>query len=88
MKYLLVEVIEREISIPELFDTHAAAHDQMCKYVAEVLDIPEKDVKESCHELKDLDENTCVLGNVAWTEKHGENYDWRIFRVDDAGQIE
>ena len=36
MKYMLIEVMEREISEPEYFDTHDAAHDEMCRRVAEV----------------------------------------------------
>ena len=39
MKYMLIEVMEREISEPEYFDTHDAAHDEMCRRVAEVYDI-------------------------------------------------
>lgn len=47
MKYMLIEVMEREISEPEYFDTHDAAHDEMCRRVAEVYDISPDEVKES-----------------------------------------
>jgi hypothetical protein len=36
MKYMLIEVVERKIADPKYFDTHDAAHDEMCRRVAEV----------------------------------------------------
>ena len=58
MKYMLIEVMEREISEPEYFDTHDAAHDEMCRRVAEVYE------------------------DIAWAERYGKNYDWKIFAVE------
>ena len=60
MKYMLIEVMEREISEPEYFDTHDAAHDEMCRRVAEVYDISPDEVKESYLEGEDLNENAVV----------------------------
>lgn len=87
MKYLLVEVIERDISTPEFFETHDDAHDRMCEYVAEVVDASKEDIKESYLEGVDFNDTTCVIENAAWTERHGNNFDWKIFLVNDAGQI-
>ena len=53
MKYMMIEVMEREISEPEYFDTHDAAHDEMCRRVAEVYDISPDEVKESYLEGED-----------------------------------
>ena len=72
MKYMLIEVMEREISEPEYFDTHDAAHDEMCRRVAEVYDISPDEVKESYLEGEDLNENAVVL----------ENFDWKIFAIE------
>ena len=65
MKYMLIEVMEREISEPEYFDTHDAAHDEMCRRVAEVYDISPDEVKESYLEGEDLNENAVVLEDIA-----------------------
>lgn len=66
MKYMLIEVMEREISEPEYFDTHDAAHDEMCRRVAEVYD----------------NENAVVLEDIAWAERYGKNFDWKIFAIE------
>ena len=70
MKYMLIEVMEREISEPEYFDTHDAAHDEMCRRVAEVYDISPDEVKES------------YLEDIAWAERYGKNFDWKIFAIE------
>lgn len=70
MKYMLIEVMEREISEPEYFDTHDAAHDEMCRRVAEVYDISPDEVKESYLEGEDLNENAVVLEDIAWAERY------------------
>ena len=51
---MLIEVMEREISEPEYFDTHDAAHDEMCRRVAEVYDISPDEVIESILVGEDL----------------------------------
>lgn len=84
MKYLLIEVIERDINTPEIFETHDDAHDRMCEYVAEVLDVSREDIKESYFEGEDFNENTGVIENDAWTERCGNNFDWKIFTINDA----
>lgn len=82
MKYMLIEVMEREISEPEYFDTHDAAHDEMCRRVAEVYDISIDEVKESYLEGEDLNENAVVLEDIAWAERYGKNFDWKIFAIE------
>ena len=82
MKYMLIEVVEREIADPEYFDTHDAAHDEMCRRVAEVCAVSLDEVKASYAEDEDLNESAGVLENIAWAERFGENYDWRIFAVE------
>lgn len=80
--YMLIEVMEREISEPEYFDTHDAAHDEMCRRVAEVYDISPDEVKESYLEGEDLNENAVVLEDIAWAERYGKNFDWKIFAIE------
>ena len=87
MKYLLVEVIERDISTPELFDTHDAAHDRMCEFVSEVCDVEKADIKESYLNGEEFNDCTCVIEDAAWAERHGNNFDWKIFTINDAGDI-
>lgn len=81
MKYLLVEVIERDISTPEFFDTHKDAYDKMCEYVAEVLYIHVDYLKYNLNNFGEFDDMTCVRKNEAWTERNGINFDWKIFEV-------
>lgn len=86
-KYLLVEVMEREISTPELFHTFDDAHNKMCEYVAAVLDVAPEEIKESYLEGEEYDENTCVTEFTAWTEHHGNNFDWKIFTLNELGEF-
>ena len=82
MKYMLIEVVERKIADPKYFDTHDAAHDEMCRRVAEVCAVSLDEVKASYVEDEDLNECAEVLEDTAWAERFGENYDWRIFAVE------
>lgn len=88
MKYMLIEVKEREISEPEYFDTHDAAHDEMCRRVAEVYDISPDEVKESYLEGEDLNDNAVVLDDIAWAERYGKNFDWKIFAVEQGAPVQ
>jgi hypothetical protein len=81
MKYLLVEVIERDISTPEFFDTHKEAYDRMCEYVAQVLGVSVEYIKDNLNEFGDFDWATNVNKNSAYTQRHGNNFDWKIFEV-------
>ena len=87
MKYLLVEVMERDISAPIFFDTHEEAHSEMCQCVADVLGVSKEEIVESYLSGDDYDDQTCVLENTAWTERHGNNFDWKIFKLNDAGEF-
>ena len=87
MKYLLVEVMERDISAPIFFDTHEDAHSEMCQCVADVLGVNKEEIVESYLSGDDYDDQTCVLGNTAWTERHGSNFDWKIFKLNDVGEF-
>lgn len=66
-KYVLVEVIEREISTPEFFDTYEDAYKKMKKYYNEANKYAEDgDISEDC----------------AWVNVHHDNFDWRIFELE------
>lgn len=79
MKYILIEVVEREISVPEVFSSHKEAHNQMCYYLSDVLGVPVDTIIEGYLKHADYNDETCVMENVAWTQRHGTNFDWRIF---------
>ena len=81
MKYLLIEVVERDISAPEFFDTYTEAYDRMCEYVAQVCDVSVDDLRYGLSELGDFDDNVCVRKNCAWATRYGTNFDWKIFEV-------
>lgn len=84
MKYILIEVQEREINTPDVFGSHEEAHDEMCARVAEALDVPVADIKESYLSGEEYNENTVVTTSSAWTERHGNNYDWKIFKCEEV----
>lgn len=75
--------MERDISTPSSFETWEAAHNEMCSRIAEVLDEPVEDIKESYLSGEEYDDDTCVLENSAWTERHHNNYDWKIFQCEE-----
>lgn len=82
MKYLLVEVIERDISIPEYFNTYEEAYAKMCEYFSEARGVAIDEIRG------ELDEDICITENTAWTERYGQNFDWKIFQVNDDGAID
>lgn len=86
MEYLLIECREWEISTPAVFGAHEEARGEMCKRVASVLDVPIEDVMESYLSGVEYFSNTCVCRDSAWTERHGQNFDWKIFTRNDAGE--
>ena len=53
-----------------------------CRRVAEVYDISPDEVKESYLEGEDLNENAVVLEDIAWAERYGKNFDWKIFAIE------
>ena len=87
MKYLLVEVMERDFSAPIFFDTHEEAHSEMCQCVADVLGVGKEEIVESYLSGDDYDDYTCVIEDAAWTERYGNNFDWKIFKLNDAGEF-
>ena len=72
MKYMLIEVMEREISEPEYFDTHDAVHDEMCRRVAAQYVLRRPDCRFY----------GWVLEDIAWAERYGKNFDWKIFAIE------
>ncbi|RKI66761.1 hypothetical protein D7V91_11710 [bacterium 1xD42-67] len=79
MKFVLIEVIEREISTPAFFGTYQEAYDEMVSRVREAFD--EEDI--TFGEPDDCPENgeAAVMETTAYGERHGNNYDWKIFEI-------
>lgn len=81
MKYVLIEVVEREISTPQFFETYEDAYEQMCRFMAQALGYS---YEEFVSEKEDFDNiDTCLNKFDAWTERYGNNYDWKIFEIKD-----
>lgn len=75
MKYVLIEVIEREISTPEFFDTFEEAHAKMEQYYNEAAQCDDDDfnIEDTNGELGKWD---------AWCENaNHDNCDWRIYKI-------
>lgn len=81
MKYMLICVAERDIEEPEFFDTLEEAHTAMYEQLADVYGVPVEDIKESYLSGEEYDSQTCVNESSAWGERHGNNFDWKIFEV-------
>ena len=72
-RFILIEVIEREISPPEFFDTYKEAYCRMEKYYHEAADAGCGEDDEPDGELNQWD---------AWCENFNhDNCDWKIFEV-------
>lgn len=81
-KYILIEVIERDISEPYLFDSWEEAHLKMCECIAEAYDVPVSEIKESYLNGGEYNENCYILVTSAWiTDVNHKNYDYSIFKV-------
>lgn len=85
-KYVLIEVIEREISVPEFFPTYEAAHKAMMKKFKEAMGLDDEDLAEAEPvERVDggfkIDDDCCFTQWNAYGEHHGQNFDWQIFEV-------
>ena len=76
--YILVECIEREINLPEFFETEEQAYNVMVQRMADILKIHVEDIETY---------DDCDIGiskSCAWiSDYHHLNYDWKIFKVDD-----
>lgn len=81
-KWLLVEVREREISTPQFFASKEEAYDEMCRRFVEVTDILIEELPKYSLDGEENDSyNTYIEEDEARTEKHGNNYDWKIFAL-------
>lgn len=87
-KYILIEVIDREISEPYICDTLEDAHLKMCECIAEAYDVPVSEIRESYLNSEEyntdcyINANCCILETSAWiTDLHHKNYDYSIFKV-------
>jgi len=81
MKFVLIEVQEREICTPEFFDTQKEAFDEMCSRFAEAMGTTVEDAVSEYYIPECEDEASCIMTTRAWTERYGNNFDWRIFEM-------
>lgn len=81
-KYILVEVHEREISTPELFDSWKEAHNKMTEYFAEVCGYSKEAAMESYLSGEELESNCVLMENAAFAEATHDYWDWSIFEVE------
>lgn len=81
MKFVLVEVIERDISTPEFFNTKEEAYTRMVEYMAQVLGETYDTFKEKI-DSDGFVEDGCINDEMAFiNDCHGNNYDWKIFEI-------
>ena len=75
--YILVECIDREINLPEFFETEEQAYNAMAQRMADILKIQVEDI-----ETYD-DYDICISKSCAWiTDYHHLNSDWKILRIE------
>ena len=76
--YVLVECIDREINLPEFFETEEQAYNVMAQRMADILKVQVEDI-ETCDDYDIGISKSCV-----WiSDYHHLNYDWKIFKVND-----
>lgn len=80
-EFVLVEVVERDISAPVFFDSFDLAHDEMCERISEVCETSKNEIECAYQDGGDFDDDTYISDFKAWTEKHGNNFDWKIFEM-------
>lgn len=77
--YILVECIDREINLPEFFETEEQAYNVMAQRMADILGI-------QVDEIETYDD--CNIGIskscARITDYHHLNYDWKIFKIESS----
>lgn len=86
-QYLLVEVMNREVSVPEFFKTKEAAHDAMCDLVAKALGVTQEDIEKMLLANTESDKPFGISTGSAWGHRHGVDFDWKIFECSDSGEF-
>lgn len=82
-RWMLINVIDRDICNPEMFDTYEQAQTAMREQLAEMMNWKPDEIEMN------LMEDDC--GDVgfndtsAWGERFGTNSDWCIFHLEDDG---
>lgn len=78
-RFVLVEVIEREISVPKFFDSFEEAHDRMEQHYKEAAGAGNEDAED--FEPDDLDGELNEWDAYCENSNH-DNCDWKIFQLD------
>lgn len=79
-KYILVEVIEREISEPTYHPTLESAQAEMHKYARNVLGLEDDtSFEDLLAEIQDYEGDMDDMSG--YCTRHGQNFDWKIFEV-------
>lgn len=82
---MLIQCVERDMNEPQFFETHEQAHDVMCSQLADVMGIDVEEVKTAYEENEDYEDGVGVTTNMAWAERFGNCYDWKIFNLATIG---
>ena len=82
-KYILVSCVERELLIPDVFDTFNEANNQMMEEFRKALDYP-KSYRFTISDIEALEnENAGFNEYSAWCEsEYGDNCDWHIYEIE------
>ena len=80
--YLLIEVIEREVSVPEQYATFEQAQEAMFQKAAEATGVEVETVREAYFSGEEMECGAVILESSAYCERHGQNFDWMIFASD------
>lgn len=88
-KFIVSEVIERDISEPAIFSTLEGAQQDMAEKISEAFDVDKDAVLEQILQaekypgdvIEDDDEDFSFCGREAFGERHGQNYDWAIHEI-------
>lgn len=80
---MLLETVEQNISDPVFFTTWEAAHIEMLSRLKKAAGLSADDIENAgdLDGMRIIDDETWFSDDRARCEAHGENYDWRIYRI-------
>lgn len=91
-KFVLIEAVERDISIPMRFETLEEAQREMAVRFAQAMDIEvdlQGDILDQAEAAVEDEDgyDVCISSMQAYCERFGQNFDWKIFPLDDYRKL-
>ena len=86
-RFMLMYCCERDMENPMFFDTQEQAYEFMCGELAEVKGMTIEEIMNLRYD-DDYEGDIGITETTAWTERFGNNHDWKIFDLEEVGAEE